>query len=200
MDRTMKRGLREKLGDDLRFFRSWLGKPKLVGSVVPTSWTMAQRMASVIDPNSTLPILELGPGTGITTRAIIARGIDPKRIVSVEFSPEFCAKLRADFPGVEFIEGDALNLAKTLGPHAATTFDCVISSLPLLYFPMEQRIALVEDVLDRIPTGRPMLQFTYGWKPSVPRGRGNYTVEYLDMIFRNIPPAQLWLYRRPTKG
>jgi len=186
------------LHDDLRFFRRWLRQPRLVGSVVPTSWRMAKRMASVIDLNSPLPVLELGPGTGVTTRAMLARGVDPQRIVSVEYSPEFVRKLRTDILGVEFIQGDAFDLETTLGKHAGSTFDCVISSLPLLHFPLARRIALMEDVLDRIPRGRPVLQFSYGLMPSVPRGSGSYTVERLDIILRNIPPAQLWIYRRPA--
>jgi phosphatidylethanolamine/phosphatidyl-N-methylethanolamine N-methyltransferase len=198
MQQATKPGVAARLRDDLRFFRRWLSQPKTTGSIVPTSWTMAKRMASVIDQTSTLPVLELGPGTGVTTRAMLARGVDPKRIVSVEYSPEFCAQLRVDFPGVEVLQGDAFDLQTTLGRHAGATFDCAISSLPLLHFPVEKRVALVEDVLNRLPAGRPMLQFTYAMKSSVPRHRGNYTVEFFDIIFRNVPPAQLWIYRRPA--
>lgn len=197
-DTGTSRTVGSSLHDDFRFFRGWLRQPRLVGSVIPTSWRMAKRMASVIDANSPLPVLELGPGTGVTTRAMLARGIDAGRIVSVEYSPEFIKRLRADIPGVDFVQGDAFDLGTTLGPHAGSTFDCVISSLPLLHFPLARRIALMEDVLDRIPRGRPVLQFSYGLTPSVPRGSGNYTVERLDIILRNIPPAQLWIYRRPA--
>lgn len=187
-----------RLRDDLRFFRRWLAEPKTTGSIVPTSWTMAQKMASVVAPESPLPVLELGPGTGIVTRAILARGVDPKRVVSLEYSKEFVSLLRADYPAVEFIEGDAFDLAKSLGKHAGTTFDCVVSSLPLLNFPMAKRIALMEDLLTRIPAQRPVIQFTYGLKPSVPRGAGNYTVERHAVVLRNVPPAHLWIYRRPA--
>jgi phosphatidylethanolamine/phosphatidyl-N-methylethanolamine N-methyltransferase len=200
MREATKRGIGARLRDDFRFFRSWLSQPKIVGSVVPTSWRMAKRMAAVIDADSMLPVLELGPGTGVVTRAMLARDIDPKRIVSLEYSREFCERLRVDFPNVEFIEGDAFELATSLGPHTGKEFDCVVSSLPLLHFPVEKRIALMEDLLDRIPAGRPVLQFSYGLVPSVPRGRGNYTVERYDIVLRNIPPAQLWIYRRPVQG
>ena len=195
---TTRQTAAQRLRDDLRFFRSWLSQPKVVGSVIPTSWRMATRMATVIDAKSTLPVLELGPGTGVTTRAMLARGIDPARIVSVEYDRDFCERLRTDYPAVNFIQGDAFDLQTTLGDRAGATFDCVISSLPLLHFPLEKRIALMEDVLSRIPVGRPVLQFSYGPKPSVPRGMGNYTVERYGIVFRNIPPAQLWVYRRPS--
>lgn len=192
------RSIGARIDDNLRFFRGWLSEPKTVGSIVPTSRTMARRMASVIDLGSSLPVLELGPGTGVITRAMLERGVDARRIVSLEYSPDFCRRLRADFPEVEFIEGDAFDLSRSLGRHAAGTFDCVVSSLPLLNFPVERRIALMEDLLNRIPAGRPVIQFSYGPSPSVPRGRGNYSVQRYALVLRNIPPAQLWVYRRPA--
>lgn len=192
------RGLTARLSDDLRFFRGWLGRPKTTGSIVPTSWTMARRMASVAEPSSRNPVLELGPGTGVITRAILARGVAPDRIVSLEYSNEFIVRLREDIPGVHFIQGDAFDLSRSLGQYADVTFDCIISALPLLNFPVESRIALMEDLLNRVPPGRPVIQFSYGPRPSVPRGRGNYSVERYDIVLRNVPPAQLWLYKRPA--
>lgn len=192
------RRLAARLSDDIRFFRGWLSRPKTTGSVVPTSWVMARRMASVADPASQLPVLELGPGTGVITRAILAQGIVPSRVVSLEYSAEFIARLRRDISGVNFIQGDAFDLQNSLGAYADAKFDCVISALPLLNFPMEGRISLMEDLLNRIPPGRPVIQFSYGLKPSVPRGRGNYIVARYDIVLRNVPPAQLWIYRRPA--
>jgi phosphatidylethanolamine/phosphatidyl-N-methylethanolamine N-methyltransferase len=195
---TVKRRLGGRIADDLSFFAGWLGQPKTTGSIIPTSWTMAKRMASVADPASGLPVLELGPGTGVITRAILDRGVAPGQLISLEYSTEFYQRLKRDIPGVQFVNGDAFNLATSLGAHADATFDCVISALPLLNFPMADRIALMEDLLDRIPAGRPVIQFSYGLKPSVPPGGGNYTVNRYDVVYRNIPPARLWLYRRPS--
>lgn len=189
---------KRRIADDFRFFVGWLGRPKTTGSVIPTSWTMAKRMASVADPASALPVLELGPGTGVITRAILAHGVTPHRLVSLEYSAEFYERLRRTIHGVNFIKGDAFNLDASLGHYASAKFDCVVSALPLLNFPMESRIALMEDLLDRVPSGRPVIQFSYGLKPSVPPGSGNYTVDRYDVVYRNFPPARLWLYKRPA--
>ena len=64
--------------EDFRFFRGWMDNAKAVGSVTPTSRFCARSMASVINPQSGLPVLELGPGTGPITRAILERGIAPE--------------------------------------------------------------------------------------------------------------------------
>jgi phosphatidylethanolamine/phosphatidyl-N-methylethanolamine N-methyltransferase len=190
----------EKFDDEVRFFKGWIHRPRRVGSIVPTSTVAAKRMASVADPASTLPVLEVGPGTGVVTRAILARGVSPERLFAVEYSPEFVRHLRHNFPGVTVIEGDAFDMDATLGEHRGLTFDSVVSGVPLLNFPVARRVAYVEDLLARIPAGRPIMQLTYGPKSPVPPGLGDYTVERYDFILRNIPPTRLWVYRRPARN
>lgn len=192
------KALAEKFDDELKFFKGWIDKPKAVGSITPTSSIAARRMASVVDPNSGLPVLELGPGTGVITRAILARGVSPENLYSIEYSPEFVRHLREQFPGVNVIQGDAFNLDETLGEKRGLTFDSIVSGVPLLNFPTAQRIRYIEDLLGRIPPGRPIMQLTYGPFSPVPPGKGSYTVEHFDFILRNIPPTQLWVYRRPV--
>lgn len=182
--------------EDFKFFRGWMDNAKAVGSVTPTSKICARSMASVVQPDSGLPVLELGPGTGPITRAILERGIRPEDLYSVEYSEDFYEHLKAEIPGVNFIHGDAFDLDTTLGAAKDTVFDCVISAVPMLNFPMDRRVALVEDLLNRIPAGRPVMQITYGPKSPVAPGRGNFSMRHHDFVLRNVPPANLWIYRR----
>lgn len=190
------RKLAEKFDDELKFFKGWIDKPRAVGSIVPTSTITARKMASIVDTKSGLPVLEVGPGTGVVTRAILAHGVKPESLYAVEYSADFVRHLRRLYPGVNVIEGDAFNLDKTLGDHKDMVFDSVVSGVPLLNFPVPQRVAYIESLLDRVPPGRPIVQLTYGPVSPVPPGRGNYTVERFHFILRNIPPTQLWIYRR----
>lgn len=192
----LRRRFAEKFDEEVRFFKGWMDGPKAVGSVVPTSSVTARRMASVINPASGLPVLELGPGTGVITRAILKRGVKPGNLWSIEYSADFVGQLRRDFPEVNVVHGDAFDLETTLGDNRAMMFDSVISAVPLLSFPVERRIAIVEDMMRRMPPGRPMVQITYGPLSPVPARRGNFTIEHHDFVFRNFPPAQLWIYRR----
>lgn len=192
----LRESLARRFDEELRFFKGWIDKPRAVGSIVPTSGVTARRMASVVDPSSGLPVLELGPGTGVITKAILQAGIRPEDLWSIEYSEDFVRHLRRDYPGVNIIQGDAFDLDETLGDKRGTVFDSVISGVPLLNFPVAKRVAYVEDLLDRIPAGRPVVQITYGPVSPVPPGRGNYTVEHFDFILRNIPPSRLWIYRR----
>ncbi len=191
------RKLAAKFDEEIRFFKGWIDGPKAVGAILPTSAVTARRMASVIDPHSGLPVLELGPGTGVITKAILKHGVKPADLYSIEYSHDFAAHLRKSFPEVNIIEGDAFNLDETLGERRAMVFDSVVSAVPLLNFPMPRRVQIVEDALSRIPRGRPFMQITYGPLPPVPGGRGDFTVQHYDFVMRNVPPAQLWVYRRP---
>lgn len=192
----LRKRIAERFDEEVRFFKGWIDGPKSVGAVLPTSAVTARRMASVANPESGLPVLELGPGTGVITRAILDRGIAPDKLWSVEYSVDFYDHLVREFPDVHIVRGDAFDLDKTLGENRDLVFDCVISAVPLLSFPTHRRIAFVEDLLERIPPGRPIVQITYGPRSPVPARGRSFTVEHLDFVIRNFPPAQLWVYRR----
>lgn len=195
----LKKALGERFGDEIRFFKGWIDKPRAVGSIVPTSSFTARKMASVVNPDSGLPVLELGPGTGVITRAILARGVKPENLWSIEYSADFVEHLKEIFPAVNIVQGDAFNLDAAL-PEKGMAFDSVVSGVPLLNFPVEQRVRYIESLLDRIPAGRPIVQLTYGPLSPVPPRRGNYSVEHFDFIVRNLPPTQLWIYRRGARA
>lgn len=72
-------------------------------------------MASFVDLAVPGPVIEIGPGTGPVTEALIERGIDESRLILVEYSPEFCQLLRKRFPHATVIEGDAYALVDHIG-------------------------------------------------------------------------------------
>ncbi|WP_455274951.1 phospholipid N-methyltransferase PmtA [Rhizobium herbae] len=197
MRMRFKERLVQKFDEEVRFFKGWQKDRKGVGAVIPTSSVTARRMASVVDHKSGLPVLELGAGTGVITKAILERGLEPGNIVSVEFARHFYDDLLSRYPGVDFRNGDAFDLHTTLGERRDDLFDCVISAVPLLSFPMEKRVALIEDLLSRVPAGRPVVQITYGPLSPVCAMCERYTISHFDFVLRNIPPAQLWIYSRP---
>jgi phosphatidylethanolamine/phosphatidyl-N-methylethanolamine N-methyltransferase len=194
----LKQRFSDKFDADIRFFKGWLDGPKTVGTPFATSVHTGRAMASVIDVSSGLAVLEVGPGTGTITREILARGIAPENLCAVEYSKDFAAGLRRAFPGVRVVHGDVFALDDLLGPARSFIFDCVISAIPLLNFPLARRIAYVEDMLNRIPPGRPVIQVTYSPISPVPRRSGSFAVERADFILRNMPPAHLWTYRRAS--
>jgi phosphatidylethanolamine/phosphatidyl-N-methylethanolamine N-methyltransferase len=196
MNFRLKERLGKKFDEEIRFFKGWRSNMKAVGSIVPTSGITARRMASVVNPHSGLPVLELGPGTGVITKAILQKGVQPQNLVSVEFSTDFFQHLVKTYPGVDFINGDAFDLDKTLGLRRDQQFDSVVSAVPLLNFPMHMRVSLIDDLLSRVPVGRPVVQISYGPLSPVVAMPDRYQISHYDFVVRNIPPAQLWVYRK----
>lgn len=189
-----------KFHNEIHFIKTWVSNPKTTGSIVPTGVQLARSMASVVRTDSGLPVLELGPGTGAITRVILERGVAPKDLYALEYSEEFLKTLHNAFPGVNIIQGDAFDLDRALAGVDVDKFDCVVSALPLLNFPQAARIRLIEALLDRVEPGRPVVQFSYGPMSPVLANRGSYTVEHRNWVMRNVPPARVWLYRRPVSN
>jgi len=182
--------------DRFAFLKSLGDSPRLTGAIAPSGTALSRLMASFVDCDGSRPVLELGPGTGVVTTALIERGLAPERIVAIEFNPEFCALLRDRFPGVAIVRGDAYDLAATLPVDKSGPFSAVISGLPLLMRPPDDRGALIEQVLDRIVPGGPLIQFSYSLIAPVKPVAGRFTVERSKWVIMNLPPARVWVYRR----
>ncbi|HEX2593819.1 MAG TPA: methyltransferase domain-containing protein [Rhizomicrobium sp.] len=183
------------LSDQWRFLRGLIERPKNVGAIAPSSPQLARAIAAQIDPAVDGPVLELGPGTGVITDALIKRGIAPERITAIEYDPDFASMVRTRFPRVNVIQGDAFDLVHTLGRDHDTQFAAVVSGLPLLNFPPHKRAALIEGALSRLKPGCPFVQFSYGLNaPAIPPK--DFTITRAALVWRNLPPARVWVYRR----
>lgn len=181
--------------DSLRFLARMIARPKTVGAIAPSSRALARAVAAQIDPAAEGLILELGPGTGAATRALIARGIAPERLWAVEYDSDFAKLIAARFSSVHVICGDAFDLEKTLGDRVKGPFAGAISGVPLLNFTNAERQTFLEGVLARLKPGAPYVQFSYGVQPPVVPPKG-VTVARAAFILFNLPPARVWVYRR----
>ena len=132
---TRLREGRDPLEDEARFLRSWFERPLVTGAVTPSGKMLARTMASYADPSVPGPVIELGPGTGPVTEALIRRGFEQERLILVEFNPDFCALLRRRFPRTTVIRGDAYSIRETLGGLVTEPCAATISSLPLFTKP-----------------------------------------------------------------
>jgi phosphatidylethanolamine/phosphatidyl-N-methylethanolamine N-methyltransferase len=189
-----KRGIR--LDDEVRFIRSWIERPLSIGAVTPSSKMLARAMARYVDPHSDGPVVELGPGTGPVTAALVEAGVDPSRLVLVEFNPTFCRILRTRYPGATLVQGDAYSMRRLLETLLLQPAAAVVSGLPLVTKPMRQRVRLIRDAFDRKLPGAPFVQFTYSVASPLPRRLNGFTVEASERIWMNIPPARVWVYRK----
>src|SRR6201987_2305304 len=127
--RASKKPLR--LDDEVRFLRSWIEKPLHVGAVMPSGRFLARTMEQYVYPYASGPVVELGPGTGAITSALIEHGVDQKRLVLVESNPSFCALLRDRYPHAKVVQGDAYALRDSIWNVLSAPASAVVSGLPL---------------------------------------------------------------------
>lgn len=188
----------ERISDEARFIRTWLENPRLAGAITPSGRFLARAMARCVDRRGDGPIIELGPGTGPVTQALLARGIKPERLVLVEYEPSFCHLLAKKFPGVTVVRGDAYRLAETLAGAISRPPSAIVSSLPLLTKPEAARVSLLRQAFELMgPEGR-FVQFTYGVKSPMPTHLGaslHFKTHGLAPIWLNLPPARIYIYR-----
>jgi phosphatidylethanolamine/phosphatidyl-N-methylethanolamine N-methyltransferase len=192
--RALKKPLR--LDDEVRFLRSWIEKPLHVGAVMPSGRVLARTMAQYVDVDSEGPVIELGPGTGAITNALIAHGIDQNRLVLVEYNPGFCALLRDRYPHATVVQGDAYALRDSLWDVLSAPASAVVSGLPLVTRPMLTRLKLIRDAFAAMAPGSPFVQFTYSVAPPIPRSLPGVSTEASERIWMNLPPARVWVYRK----
>lgn len=155
-------------------------------------------MAGYVDVESDGPVIELGPGTGPVTNALVKRGIAEERLFLIEYNPEFCRLLQSRFPKATVIQGDAYNMQATLGDMLSAPAVAVVSSLPLFTRPAPERQRLVKQAFDLSGPGAPFIQFTYAVVSPLPLEDQPIDAHVSPRVWRNLPPARVWVYRSAT--
>lgn len=184
-----------RLDDEMQFIRSWIEKPLSTGAVMPSSKALARTMARHVDPHASGPVIELGPGTGPVTEALVKQGVDPARLILVEFNSDFCRLLRARYPAATVVQGDAYRLRRLLTTYVTEPVAAVVSSLPLMTKPLRTRLRLISDVMALLTPNAPFVQFTYAMVPPIPKALSGITAQASELIWLNLPPARVWVYR-----
>ena len=167
-----------------------------MGAVMPSGRFLARTMAQYVDVDADGPVIELGPGTGAITSALIAHGVQQKRLVLVEYNPSFCALLRDRYPQARVVQGDAYKLRDTLWNVLGAPANAVVSGLPLVTKPMTTRLKLIRDAFTALAPGAPFVQFTYSVAPPIPKSLPGVSTEASERIWMNLPPARVWVYRK----
>ncbi len=183
------------LSETFSFWRAWLRAPRSVGAVAPSGPSLARLMTRHVNHQHG-PVIELGPGTGVFTRALLAGGLPIHRLALVEADPGFADALTQLYPQARVLRMDAAQLGDTQPLFGDERASAVISGLPLLSMPPEQVAAIIRGVFDRqLHADGALYQFTYGPRCPLPRR----LLEQLDLeavrigrVLFNLPPATVY--------
>lgn len=184
------------------FLRRWLANPLQMGSVVPSSPSLCRRIVSAVrrDLNDSAPqrrddeaVLELGAGTGVIGRALLAAGLPPERLIVAEIVPEMATHLRRVLPGALVLEGDARRLPDLVPPAWHGRIGSVICGIPLVLLPLaEQRRFL--DAIAAVAPGRGFLLYSYCVTSPLPWRKHGLRARREAWTPLNFPPASVWRY------
>lgn len=183
--------------DALSFLRAWTLAPFRVGSVTPSSPSLSALITREIGPE-TGPVLELGPGTGPFTRALLARGVREQDLTLVEADPDFALLLTRRFPAARILEMDAVGLRNMPlfdGPVAGAA----VSGLPFRLISPRKTYAILEGVFANLRPGAALYQFTLGRRCPFEQtvlDRLDLEVTRVGSTFRNFPPATVYRLSR----
>ena len=171
-----------------------------MGAVAPSARRLAQARArqTVVVPGEV--VVELGPGTGSVTRALIDSGVPEDRLILIERDPAFHAYLTEMFPRATVILGDATRMDRLIPKEWRGKVSSVVSSLPLVALPARQRYrTLVAAFRILAPFGR-LVQYTYGPFSPVPASALGLDSRRVDFIRLNLPPASVWRFTRAIQA
>ncbi|MEO8077155.1 MAG: methyltransferase [Acidobacteriota bacterium] len=185
------------MNDTLLFLRAWLKDPSRVGAVAPSGRALAKLITAHLTP-SDQTIIELGPGTGAFTAALIARGIKEHRLALVEADPAFARALKLRFPTARVLAMDATHLGDVASLFEEPA-DAIISGLPLLAMQKDAVSAILGGAFGHLRAGGSMYQFTY-----VPRcpvaspmlDQLRLEAHRVGSAWANLPPAFVYRLRR----
>jgi phospholipid N-methyltransferase len=183
--------------DQVLFFRSWISNPLRVAAFTPSSRSLARLITREITP-AQAPVIELGPGTGVFTQALLDRGLPPTSLVLLESGEEFATILRQRFPGVQVVSGDAARLC-TCDLPLEQPAGAVVSGLPLLSMTPRRIMGTLSGAFKRMRPDGCYYQFTYGPACPVPRAileRLGLQAERMGGTALNLPPANVYRIRR----
>lgn len=179
------------------FFKAIITNPRAMGTIWPSSKELANEMAEHVPKTTEGWVIELGPGTGAVTEALLEQDIDPKRLIAVEHLPSFANELRTRFPEIQVIEGSAVNLNTLLAHLTFKSIDAVVSSLPLLSLPKDTRKKILYEIDQLLSKGGNFIQYTYSYKEIKLDALKNYQKIFSKRIWLNLPPARVDVFIAP---
>jgi phosphatidylethanolamine/phosphatidyl-N-methylethanolamine N-methyltransferase len=190
---------RDSLREHMLLLREFVRNPFRTAALAPSSRHLAARMVSAVPLGSADHVVELGPGTGALTSALLPRLHQQARFMAVELNPTFAEEWRRQFPGQVVEVGSVVNLRQLCGRQNMTSIDCIVSGLPWPSFPISLQEAALEEVLSLLKPGGQMVTFGYHVGMLMPSGRHFFSlinrrfrrVERLPWEWRNLPPAYI---------
>lgn len=191
--RLVRRAVRRSTSPQLHFLRGFLKHPVMVGSVIPSSKVLIERMLKPVDWANTKLFVEYGPGVGTFTRPVLEKMAEDATLIAIDTNPDFIKYLRRSIhdPRLVPVNGSAADVEAIVGEHGFESADYVLSGLPFSTLPPGVGDAIAQATARVIRPGGAFL--VYQFSPKVL----DFLKPYFGRIDRgfewiNVPPATLF--------
>ena len=199
--RLARRRDRRSANPQWQFLRGFLKHPVMVGSIIPSSRKLIDKMLGPVDWETTKLFVEYGPGVGTFTRPLLERLPANATLVTIDTNPEFTRYLKdsIDDERLVAVTGSAADVEKILADRNLGKADYVLSGLPFSTLPPGVGDAIAEATGKVVRAGGAFL--VYQFSPKVL----DFIKPHFERIDRgfewiNVPPATLfWAWREPQK-
>ena len=184
--------------DQARFLKGFLRSPREVGSIIPSSRFLERRIRRTIDVAQAPVVVELGPGTGGTTQAVLADMPADATLLAIDTNPAFIKRLQAIYdPRLIAQQDSAESLAALIRGHELAAPSVIFSGIPFSTMPAASANAIIDHIWAALaPGGRFM---AYQFRPDVARyGNLRFGAPLCEREWLNIPPMWFFVWDKPT--
>ncbi len=177
----------------IAFLKGFLERPKQVGSIIPSSRWMERRITRTAELSTARVVIELGPGTGGTTRALLQAMRPDAKLLAIEINPGFCDLLRETIHDPRLIvhEGSAAEIADALTKHELDAPDVVLSGIPFSTMPRTLGLAILHSVRSSLKPGGRFV--AYQFRDVVHTlGKRVFGPASVQLELLNVPPMRVY--------
>lgn len=181
----------------LAFFQGFLREPHQVGSVIPSSRFLERRLVKISAVGEARTVVELGPGTGGTTHALLRALPAAAHLLAIEIDPHFAALLRAEItdPRFSIAHDSATAIATMLASRGLAAPDVVISGIPFSTMPDATGRAILRAVWSSLAPGGRFVAYQFRDRVAV-LGRHLLGRPEVDVELFNVPPMRVYCWRK----
>lgn len=182
------------ISDLATFLRAWARDPLGIAAVAPSGPSLSRLITAHITPDMA-PVIELGPGTGVFTKALLDRGLQQSDLILIENEADFARMLETRFPQARIVRGDAASVHRHRALFADRLAGATISGLPILSMNVSQQMKIMRGCFELMRPGGRLYQFSYS--PVCPvrkpvMDRLGLKARRLSSTLRNLPPAAVY--------
>jgi len=185
----------------LAFLRGFLKRPKEVGSIIPSSRFMEKRIVRTAELSRADVVVELGPGTGGTTRALLRKMKSDAKLLAIELNTDFVKLIRVSIedPRLVVHHGSAAAIPEALACHGLGKPEVILSGIPFSTMEEELGLSILRSVHDSLAPGGRFVAYQFRDRVET-LGRDVFGRAHVQTEVLNIPPMRVYSWHKPTRA